>query len=86
MEEDCFCEKMMLYGVGIFLDVELFVILIGLGNMEDFVVELMCKVLSDYYNSLNELGKIIVDELCYYKGIGFVKVIIILVVFELGKC
>ena len=29
--------------------------------------------LSDYHNSLNELGKTTVDELCHYKGIGPAK-------------
>ena len=48
-------------------------ILIGSGNTEDSAVELMRKVLSDYHNSLNELGKTTVDELCHYKGIGPAK-------------
>ena len=31
-----------------------------------------------YHNSLNELGKTTVDELCHYKGIGPAKAITIL--------
>ena len=48
-------------------------------------MELMRKVLSDYHNSLNELGKTTVDELCHYKGIGPAKAITILAASELGK-
>ncbi len=36
-------------------------------------------------NSLNELGKTTVDELCHYKGIGPAKAITILAASELGK-
>ena len=67
-EEDRPREKMMLHGVGTLSDAELLAILIGSGNTEDSAVELMRKVLSDYHNSLNELGKTTVDELCHYKG------------------
>ena len=62
-EEDRPREKMMLHGVGTLSDAELLAILIGSGNTEDSAVELMRKVLSDYHNSLNELGKTTVDEL-----------------------
>ena len=40
------------------------------------------NVLSDYHNSLNELGKTTVDELCHYKGIGPAKAITILAASE----
>ena len=66
-EEDRPREKMMLHGVGTLSDAELLAILIGSGNTEDSAVELMRKVLSDYHNSLNELGKTTVDELCRRK-------------------
>ena len=72
--------------VGTLSDAELLAILIGSGNTEDSAVELMRKVLSDYHNSLNELGKTTVDELCHYKGIGPAKAItIFLAASELGK-
>ena len=67
-EEDRPREKMMLHGVGTLSDAELLAILIGSGNTEDSAVELMRKVLSDYHNSLNELGKTTVDELCHYRS------------------
>lgn len=84
-EEDRPREKMMLHGVATLSDAELLAILIGSGNTEDSAVELMRKVLNDYHNNLNELGKTTVDELCRYKGIGQAKAITILAASELGK-
>lgn len=84
-EEDRPREKMMLHGVATLSDAELLAILIGSGNTEDSAVELMRKVLNDYHNNLNELGKTTVDELCHYKGIGPAKAITILAASELGK-
>lgn len=84
-EEDRPREKMMMHGVATLSDAELLAILIGSGNTEDSAVELMRKVLNDYHNNLNELGKTTVEELCHYKGIGPAKAITILAASELGK-
>ena len=84
-EEDRPREKMMLHGVSALSNAELLAILIGSGNTEDSAVELMRKVLNDYRNNLNELGKASIDELCRYKGIGPAKAITILAASELGK-
>ena len=84
-EEDRPREKMMLHGVGALSDAELLAILIGSGNTEDSAVELMRKILKDYHNNLNELGKCSVEDLCRYKGIGPAKAITILAASELGK-
>lgn len=84
-EEDRPREKMMLHGVSALSGAELLAILIGSGNTEESAVELMRKVLADYHNSLNELGKASIDELCRYKGIGLAKAITILAASELGK-
>lgn len=84
-EEDRPREKMMLHGVSALSGAELLAILIGSGNTEESAVELMRKVLADYHNSLNELGKASIDELCRYKGIGPAKAITILAASELGK-
>lgn len=84
-EEDRPREKMMLHGVASLSNAELLAILIGSGNTEDSAVELMRKILNDYHNNLNELGKTTVDELCHYKGIGMAKAITILAASELGK-
>ena len=84
-EEDRPREKMMLHGVSALSNAELLAILIGSGNTEESAVELMRKVLADYSNNLNELGKASIDELCRYKGIGPAKAISILAASELGK-
>ena len=84
-EEDRPREKMMMHGVSSLSNAELLAILIGSGNTEDSAVELMRKVLVEYHNNLNELGKASVDELCRFKGIGSAKAITILAASELGK-
>lgn len=84
-EEDRPREKMMLHGIASLSNAELLAILIGSGNTEDSAVELMRKILNDYHNNLNELGKTTVDELCHYKGIGMAKAVTILAASELGK-
>ena len=84
-EEDRPREKMMLQGASALTNAELLAILIGSGNAEDSAVELMRKILNDYCNNLNELGKASIDELCRYKGIGPAKAIAVLAASELGK-
>ena len=84
-EEDRPREKMMMHGASALSNAELLAILIGSGNAEESAVELMRKVLKDYHNNLNELGKASIDDLCRYKGIGSAKAISILAASELGK-
>lgn len=84
-EEDRPREKMMLHGADALTNAELLAILIGSGNTEDTAVELMRKVLDGCRNSLSELGKCTVDDLCRYKGIGPAKAVTILAASELGK-
>ena len=84
-EEDRPREKMLLHGAASLSNAELLAILIGSGNTEESAVDLMRKILNDYHNNLNELGKASIDELCRYKGIGVAKAIAILSASELGK-
>lgn len=84
-EEDRPREKMMLHGAGALSNAELLAILIGSGSTDESAVELMRKVLADYRNSLCELGKSGVEELCRYKGIGPAKAITLLAASELGR-
>ena len=84
-EEDRPREKMMMHGASALSNAELLAILIGSGNAEESAVELMRKILNDYHNNLNELGKASIEELCRYKGIGSAKAISILAASELGK-
>lgn len=64
---------------------ELLAILIGSGNTEESAVALMRRILSDCGNNLNRLGKMSIDQLMKYKGIGKAKAITILAACELGK-
>lgn len=84
-EEDRPREKMMMHGASALSNAELLAILIGSGSAEESAVELTRKILNDYHNNLNELGKASIDELCRYKGIGLAKAISILAASELGK-
>ena len=84
-EEDRPREKMMMHGASALSNAELLAILIGSGSAEESAVELMRKILNDYHNNLNELGKASIEELCRYKGIGSAKAISILAASELGK-
>ena len=84
-EEDRPREKMMMHGASALSNAELLAILIGSGSAEESAVELMRKILNDYHNNLNELGKASIEELCRYKGIGLAKAISILAASELGK-
>lgn len=84
-EEDRPREKMMMHGASALSNAELLAILIGSGSAEESAVELTRKILNDYHNNLNELGKASIEELCRYKGIGSAKAISILAASELGK-
>ena len=72
-------------GIGALTDAELLAILIGSGNTEETAVELMRRVLASCNHNLNELGKLTVDDLCTFKGIGPAKAISICAASELGK-
>ena len=84
-KEDRPREKMMLHGASALSDAELLAILIGSGNSDESAVELMRRVMKNCQNNLNELGKLTIDDLCNYKGIGEAKAITILAASELGK-
>lgn len=78
-------EKMKQKGAGALTNAELLAILIHTGNTEDSVVALTQKVMASCRNSLSELGKLSVGELCSFKGIGEAKAITILAACELGR-
>ena len=77
-EEDRPREKMTSKGAQALSDAELLAILIGSGSDEDSAVGLMQKVLAEYGNSLDRVGRLSVEELCRFKGIGPAKAITIL--------
>ena len=78
-------EKMMLKGAKTLTNAELLAILIHTGNTEDSVVALTHRVLASCRNSISELGKLSVEELCSFKGIGKAKAVTILAACELGR-
>ena len=78
-------EKMAAHGAATLSDAELLAILIGSGSPKESAVELMRRVLSDCNNNLNTLGKLGIEELCSYCGIGMAKAITILAACELSK-
>ncbi len=84
-EEDRPREKMLSKGVASLSDAELLAILIGSGNTTETAVELTRRILASCNNSLNELGKKSVSDLCVFKGIGEAKAISITAALELGK-
>lgn len=84
-EEDRPREKLLTMGAENLSNAELLAILIGSGSSEESAVELMKRVLVDYHNNLNALGKASVSELLSYKGLGPAKAMTILAACELGK-
>lgn len=84
-EEDRPREKMLQHGPAALSNAELLAILVGSGSTEDSAVGLMRKVLDRYHNSLSELGRCSVEELCSFKGIGPAKAVTILAASELGR-
>ena len=64
---------------------ELLAILIGSGSTKESAVSLMQHVLNDCGNNLNTLGKMSIQELMEYNGVGEAKAITILAACELGK-
>lgn len=78
-------EKVLKNGVAALSKSELLAILIGSGNAEDSAVSLMKKVLASCNDSIAELSKLTVDELCRFKGIGEAKAITIIAACELWK-
>ena len=84
-EEDRPREKMISKGAQALSNAELLAILIGSGSDEDSAVGLMQKVLAQYDNSLDRVGRLSIDELCLFKGIGPAKAVTILAACELGR-
>ena len=78
-------EKLRDKGPQTLSNAELLAILIGSGTSGVSAVELMQEVLKACNNNLNTLGKMTIQELCAYNGIGEAKAITILAACELGK-
>lgn len=84
-EEDRPREKLLLKGKHSLTDVELIAILISTGNAGETAVDLARRILSDNSNDLSLLGRINVQELQKFKGIGEAKAVSIVAALELGR-
>lgn len=65
-------EKLINKGHVALSDAELIAILIGSGNREESAVVLSQRILASVQNNLNELGKLTIQDLTTFKGIGYV--------------
>lgn len=84
-EEDRPREKLVLKGRQSLSNAELIAILIGSGNSKETAVELGRRILLQYNNDLNELGKLAVEDLKKFRGIGTAKALCIIAAMELGR-
>ena len=84
-EEDRPREKLATKGKRFLSDAELIAILIGSGNKNESAVELSKRILLACDNSLAQLGKLSIQELSKFKGIGEAKAISIIAALELGQ-
>lgn len=84
-EEDRPREKLLAQGRRSLSDAELIAILIGSGSRSESAVDLSKRILNAYQNNLNTLGKLSVQELSKFKGIGEAKAISIIAALELGR-
>ncbi len=78
-------EKLMVRGASALTTAELLGILVGSGNADETAVALMQRVMADCRGSLTALGRLSIDNLSRYKGIGPAKAVTILAACELGK-
>lgn len=78
-------EKMLAKGTSVMTDAELIAILIGSGSRNESAVTLSQKILASAKNNLNVLGKMSIQELMTFKGIGEAKAITISAAMELGR-
>lgn len=84
-EEDRPREKLQLKGRQSLTNAELLAILIGSGNTNETAVELSQRILLHYRNNLDILGRLTIDDLLKFNGIGPAKAITIIAALELGR-
>jgi len=84
-EDDKPREKLMLKGKAALSDAELIAILIGSGSRNESAVELSKRILASTGNNLNALGKLSLQQLMTFKGIGEAKAVTIAAALELGR-
>lgn len=78
-------EKLYHKGREILSNSELIAILLGSGSRDESAVSLAKRILISVDNDLNKLGKLEVEELMKFKGIGEAKAITLTAALELGR-
>lgn len=78
-------EKLLHKGKSTLSDAELVAILIGSGSRDESAVALCKRILASSNNNLNQLGKLSINQLMTFKGIGEAKAITIIAALELGR-
>jgi DNA repair protein RadC len=78
-------EKLLSKGLQSLSDAELIAILVGSGSKNETAVELCKRILASVSNNLNTLGKMSIQDLMKFKGIGEAKAISIISAMELGR-
>lgn len=78
-------EKMLRLGRQALSDSELLGIILGSGSRDKSAVDLAKEILVGCTNSLHHLGKLSIDQLMQYKGIGEAKAVNIAAALELGR-
>jgi DNA repair protein RadC len=78
-------EKLIRQGRRSLSDAELIAILIGSGSLRESAVSLGQRILAEYAHSLSELGRISLNELRQFHGIGDAKALTIIAALELGR-
>jgi len=84
-EDDRPREKMLLKGRESVSDAELIAILLGSGSKDESAVSLAKRLLKSVDNDLIKVGKLTIDELKRFKGIGEAKAVAISAALELGR-
>ena len=84
-EKDRPREKLMLQGKESLTDAELLAILIGSGTPQVTAVDLCKEIIAFANNDLSLLGKMSIEDLCQFKGIGPAKAITIISALEIGR-
>jgi DNA repair protein RadC len=84
-EEDRPREKLLMKGRHSLTNSELIAILINSGNSNETAVELAQRILTEYNNDLNTLGRLSVNDLMKFRGIGEAKAITIVAALEIGR-
>ena len=78
-------EKLIEKGGGILSDAELLAILLGSGSRNESAVGLAKRILNYVQNNLTELGRLGVEDLKQFNGVGDAKAVILCSAFELAR-